>query len=105
MKNPPCSLSTRKRAIVSKEPCIAPDPMDDNNPIMYKYWEFVLPWQLQTIETRHRNEYIGDGCMAASNVIISFLCNLIPNRIRIIVQLVAVAAMVVLVDQVLAPTM
>ena len=39
--------------------------------------------------------------MAASNVIISLLRNLIPNRIRIIVQLVVVAAMVVLVDQVL----
>jgi Na+-transporting NADH:ubiquinone oxidoreductase subunit D len=39
--------------------------------------------------------------MAASNVIISLLRNLIPNRIRIIVQLVVVAAMVILVDQVL----
>ena len=39
--------------------------------------------------------------MAASNVIISLLRNLIPNRIRIIVQLVVVAAMVVLVDQIL----
>ena len=41
--------------------------------------------------------------MAASNVIISLLRNLIPNRIRIIVQLVVVAAMVILVDQVFAP--
>ena len=39
--------------------------------------------------------------MAAVNVIISLLRNLIPNRIRIIVQLVVVAAMVILVDQVL----
>ncbi len=39
--------------------------------------------------------------MAASNVIISLLRDLIPNRIRIIVQLVVVAAMVILVDQVL----
>ena len=39
--------------------------------------------------------------MAASNVIISLLRNLIPNRIRIIVQLVVVASMVILVDQVL----
>ena len=39
--------------------------------------------------------------MAASNVIISILRNLIPNRIRIIVQLVVVAAMVILVDQIL----
>ena len=39
--------------------------------------------------------------MAASNVIVSILRNLIPNRIRIIVQLVVVASMVVLVDEVL----
>jgi Na+-transporting NADH:ubiquinone oxidoreductase subunit D len=39
--------------------------------------------------------------MAASNVIISLLRDLIPNRIRIIVQLVVVASMVILVDQIL----
>ena len=39
--------------------------------------------------------------MGASNVIISLLRNLIPNRIRIIVQLVVVASMVILVDQIL----
>jgi Na+-transporting NADH:ubiquinone oxidoreductase subunit D len=39
--------------------------------------------------------------MAASNVIISILRNLIPNRIRIIVQLVVIASLVILVDQVL----
>ena len=39
--------------------------------------------------------------MAAGNVIISLIRNLIPNRIRIIVQLVVVASMVILVDQIL----
>lgn len=38
---------------------------------------------------------------AFSNVIISFLRNTIPNRIRIIVQLVVVAALVIVVDQIL----
>lgn len=38
---------------------------------------------------------------AVSNLIISSLRNTIPNRIRIIVQLVVVAALVILVDQVL----
>jgi Na+-transporting NADH:ubiquinone oxidoreductase subunit D len=36
-----------------------------------------------------------------SNLIVSFLRNGIPNRIRIIVQLVVVAALVIIVDQVL----
>lgn len=39
--------------------------------------------------------------MALANVIISFLRNTIPTSIRIIVQLVVVAALVVVVDQVL----
>jgi len=39
--------------------------------------------------------------MALSNVIISLLRNTIPNRIRIIVQLVVIASLVILVDQVL----
>ncbi len=38
---------------------------------------------------------------AFSNVIISFLRNTIPTRIRIIVQLVVVAALVIVVDQIL----
>lgn len=39
--------------------------------------------------------------MAASNVVVSLLRNGIPPRIRIIVQLVIIATMVILVDQVL----
>ncbi len=39
--------------------------------------------------------------LALANVIISLLRNTIPNRIRIIVQLVVIAALVILVDQVL----
>ena len=38
---------------------------------------------------------------AFSNVILSLLRNTIPNRIRIIVQLVVVAALVIIVDQLL----
>ena len=39
--------------------------------------------------------------LGAGNVLISLLRNAIPNRIRIIVQLVVVASLVILVDQVL----
>ena len=39
--------------------------------------------------------------MAVSNVVISFLRNGVPPRIRIIVQLVVIATMVILVDQIL----
>lgn len=39
--------------------------------------------------------------LASANVLVSLMRNLIPNRIRIIVQLVVVAALVALVDQIL----
>ncbi len=39
--------------------------------------------------------------LAFANVIVSLLRNTIPNRIRIIVQLVVIAALVILVDQIL----
>ncbi len=39
--------------------------------------------------------------MAFANVIVSLLRNTIPNRIRIIVQLVVIASLVILVDQIL----
>jgi len=39
--------------------------------------------------------------LAVSNVVISLIRNYIPPRIRIIVQLVVIAAMVILVDQIL----
>ena len=39
--------------------------------------------------------------MSVANVVVSLMRNLIPSRIRIIVQLVVIAALVILVDQVL----
>ena len=39
--------------------------------------------------------------MIGGNVIVSLLRNMIPDRIRIIVQLVVVASLVIIVDQVL----
>ncbi len=41
------------------------------------------------------------GVLGFANVIISLLRNTIPNRIRIIVQLVVIASLVILVDQIL----
>ena len=39
--------------------------------------------------------------MCVANVLVSLMRNFIPSRIRIIVQLVVIAALVILVDQVL----
>ena len=78
------------------------DPLDDNNPITVQVLgicsALAITVQLKPAIVMSISVM---AVMAASNVIISLLRNLIPNRIRIIVQLVVVASMVILVDQVL----
>ena len=78
------------------------DPMDDNNPITVQVLgicsALAITVQLKPAIVMSLSVV---AVMAASNVIISILRDLIPNRIRIIVQLVVVASMVILVDQVL----
>ena len=78
------------------------DPMDDNNPITVQVLgicsALAITVQLKPALVMSISVM---AVMAASNVIISVLIDLIPNRIRIIVQLVVVAAMVILVDQIL----
>ena len=78
------------------------DPMDDNNPITVQVLgicsALAITVQLKPAVVMSVSVM---AVMAASNVIISLLRNLIPNRIRIIVQLVVVASLVALVDQIL----
>jgi Na+-transporting NADH:ubiquinone oxidoreductase subunit D len=78
------------------------DPLDDNNPITVQVLgicsALAITVQLKPALVMSISVM---AVMAASNVIISLLRDLIPNRIRIIVQLVVVASMVILVDQVL----
>lgn len=78
------------------------DPLDDNNPITVQVLgicsALAITVQLKAAIVMSLSVI---AVMAASNVTISILRDLIPNRIRIIVQLVVVASMVVLVDQVL----
>ena len=96
-------VNKAKEALFSKKNrALLSDPMDDNNPITVQVLgicsALAITVQLKPAIVMSISVMV---VMAASNVIISLLRNLIPNRIRIIVQLVVVAAMVVLVDQVL----
>ena len=88
-------FSKKNRALLS-------DPMDDNNPITVQVLgicsALAITVQLKPALVMSLSLV---AVMGASNVIISLLRNLIPNRIRIIVQLVVVASMVILVDQIL----
>jgi Na+-transporting NADH:ubiquinone oxidoreductase subunit D len=88
--------------MLNKNRALLSDPMDDNNPITVQVLgicsALAITVQLKAAIVMSISVM---AVMAASNVIISLLRDLIPNRIRIIVQLVVVAAMVILVDQVL----
>jgi len=87
---------------MSKNKVLLTDPLDDNNPITVQVLgicsALAITVQLKAAIVMSLSVI---AVMAASNVTISILRDLIPNRIRIIVQLVVVACMVVLVDQVL----
>ena len=77
-------FSKKNRALLS-------DPLDDNNPITVQVLgicsALAITVQLKPAVVMSVSVM---AVMAASNVIISLLRNLIPNRIRIIVQLVVV---------------
>ena len=96
-------VSKEKEPLLSKKNrTLLTDPMDDNNPITVQVLgicsALAITVQLKPALVMSISVM---AVMAASNVIISLLRNLIPNRIRIIVQLVVVASMVILVDQIL----
>lgn len=92
----------REPLFSKKNRALLKDPLDDNNPITVQVLgicsALAITVQLKPAIVMSLSVI---AVMAASNVIISLLRNAIPNRIRIIVQLVVVASMVILVDQVL----
>ena len=78
------------------------DPLDDNNPITVQVLgicsALAITVQLKPAIVMSLAVLF---VLVFSNVIVSLLRNLIPNRIRIIVQLLIVASLVIVVDQVL----
>lgn len=96
-------------AIKEKEPLFSKknrqllvDPLDDHNPITVQVLGIC---SALAITTQVKNAVVMTlsvmVVLMLGNVIVSLLRNAIPDRIRIIVQLVIVAALVILVDQVL----
>jgi Na+-transporting NADH:ubiquinone oxidoreductase subunit D len=78
------------------------DPLDDNNPISVQVLgicsALAITVQLKPALVMSIAVLF---VIIASNVIVSLIRNLIPGRIRIIVQLLIVASLVILVDQIL----
>ena len=78
------------------------DPLDDNNPITVQVLgicsALAITVQLKPAVVMAVSVLF---VLSTANVLVSLMRNLIPSRIRIIVQLVVIASLVILVDQVL----
>lgn len=78
------------------------DPLNDNNPVTIQVLGIC---SALAVTVQMSNAIVMSVSVMAvlilGNVIVSLLRNLIPGKIRIIVQLVVVAALVIIVDQVL----
>ena len=96
-------ISKNSESIFSKKNRqLLTDPLDDNNPITVQVLgicsALAITVQLKPAIVMTMSVIF---VMASSNVIISLLRNLIPNRIRIIVFLVVISSLVAMVDEVL----
>ena len=95
-------MSERDPLFSKKNLKLLTDPLNDSNPITVQVLgicsALAVTAQLKPAVVMSVSVV---AVLAFANVIISLLRNTIPNRIRIIVQLVVIAALVILVDQVL----
>jgi len=96
-------MSDKKEALFSKKNLkLIKDPLDDNNPITVQVLgicsALAITVQLKPAVVMAVSVFF---VMCIANVVVSLMRNMIPSRIRIIVQLVIIATLVILVDQVL----
>jgi len=94
---------SKKEGLFSKSNIkLITNPFNDDNPITVQVLGIC---SALAVTVQMKNAFVMalsvTAVVAFGNVIISLLRNLIPSRIRIIVQLVVAAALVILVDQVL----
>lgn len=84
----------------SKNKKLVTDPLNDSNPITVQVLGICSALAVTTkMEPSIVMALAVVVVCAFSNLVISLIRNIIPNRIRIIVQLTVVAALVILVDQ------
>lgn len=93
---------TREPLFSKKNRKLITDPLGDSNPITIQVLgicsALAITVQLQQAVIMSISVLF---VMMAGNVLVSLLRNMIPDRIRIIVQLIIVASLVIIVDQVL----
>jgi len=92
----------KKPLLSKKDRKLITDPLSDNNPITIQVLGICSALAVTTqLKPTMVMAISVLAVVVFSNVIISFLRNLIPGRIRIIVQLTVISVLVILVDQVL----
>jgi len=95
-------MSEKEALFSKKNKKLISDPLNDNNPITIQVLgicsALAITVQLKPAVVMAISVLV---VLSVANVVISFMRHLIPNRIRIIVQLVVIATLVTLVDQVL----
>lgn len=96
-------IAPKKEGLFSKKNRkLLTDPLDDSNPITVQVLgicsALAITVQVQQAVIMSLSVFF---VMIGANVIISVMRNVIPDRIRIIVQLVVVAALVIIVNEVL----
>ena len=96
-------MSKDKEKLFSKQNrALLTDPLDDSNPITVQVLGICSALAITVkLEPAVVMTLSVVFVMGSSNMIISILRNIIPNRIRIIVQLVVIASLVAIVDQLL----
>jgi Na+-transporting NADH:ubiquinone oxidoreductase subunit D len=96
------SKSDREPMFSSKNIKLLSTPLNDENPITVQVLGICSALAVTAmLEPAVVLAFAVVVVMGAANVIISLLRNTIPSRIRIIVQLVVIASLVIIVDQVL----
>ncbi|MFP5471932.1 MAG: NADH:ubiquinone reductase (Na(+)-transporting) subunit D [Bacteroidia bacterium] len=101
-------MSTAEKAVVAeplfskKNKKLITDPLDDNNPITVQVLGIC---SALAVTIQMKNALVMSISVlvvtALGNLVMSLMRNIVPSRIRIIVQLVVVAALVIVVDQIL----
>lgn len=103
------STDTATQDVVKKEPLFSKknkklitDPLNDSNPISVQVLGICSALAITVqIEQALVMSLSVIAVMLGGNIIVSMLRNVIPSRIRIIVQLVIVASLVIIVNEVL----
>lgn len=95
--------ASKKEGLFSKKNRkLITDPLNDSNPVTVQVLGIC---SALAVTVQLKNAFVMAASVTAvtigGNIIMSMMRNAVPNRIRIIVQLVVVAALVILVDQIL----